>query len=178
MENCANLLIHSIIRTEVASNVVPSDTSLPGIFMNWLKILLGRGMSASAGIKCPRCKWNELTRIESGGEAAFYECANCVWRFAKSPGQSLHDRWGSPISIALYSQIFHADPQDSGREAAVKLYEERRDLVSWIIFEIRRELASPTQRVSEIHKFVCNDEQKLRKHLADMADHLAELRDS
>jgi hypothetical protein len=88
----------------------------------------------------------------------------------------LHDRWLSPISIALYGQIFEPEPQKAGKEAAVLLFEQRRDMVSWLIYEIRRELKSPTQKVSELHKFVCRDEMRLRRYLADLADHLAALR--
>src|SRR5262245_60016052 len=128
--------------------------------------------------KCPRCKSSDLTRgNDSNSDITFYECANCVWAFAQEPGESLHDRWLSPISIALYGQIFELEPEKTGRDAAVLLFEQRRDLVSWLIYEIRRELKSPTQKVSEIHKFLCRDEMRLRRHLADLADHLAVLRD-
>src|SRR5262245_48528968 len=89
--------------------------------------------------------------------------------------ESLHDRWGSPLSIALYSQIFEREPEKTGRVAALQLFRTRHDLVAWLIYEIRRELRCPTQQVSEIHQGVCKDEAKLRKHMVDLADHLVEL---
>ena len=112
---------------------------------------------------------------DSTGEVTFYECPNCVWAFAQEPGQSLHDRWLSPISIALYSQIFQPEPENTGKDAALQLFQTRRDLVAWLIYEIGRELKCPTQKVSEIHEFACKDEAKLRRHLGDLADGLVAL---
>ena len=127
--------------------------------------------------KCPRCKWSDLVRSsDSNGEVTFYECPNCVWAFAQKPGQSLHDRWLSPISIALYSQIFEPEPENTGRDSALQIFQTSRDLVAWLIYEIRRELKCPTQKVSEIHEFVCKDEGKLRRHLGDLADGLVALK--
>jgi hypothetical protein len=126
--------------------------------------------------RCPRCKWSDLVRgSNSTAEVTFYECANCVWAFAQRPGESLHDGWGSPISVALYLQIFERTPETTGRDAALHLFRTRHDLVAWLIHEIRRELKCPTQKVSEIHQFVCKDEAKLRQHLGDLADRLVAL---
>jgi len=52
------------------------------------------------------------------------------------------------------------------------LLESRPDLVSSIISEIERELASPNQKVSEIHAFKFPDEAKLRAHLKVVAKYL------
>ncbi len=52
------------------------------------------------------------------------------------------------------------------------LLESRPDLISSIISEIERELASPTQKVSEIHAFRYPDEAKLRAHLKVVASYL------
>jgi len=128
--------------------------------------------------KCPRCKSSDLVRgKDSTREVAFYECPICIWAFAQAPGESLHDRWGSPISVALYPPIFERDPDGTGRDAALLIVRTKHDLVAWLIYEIRRELKCPTQKVSEIHQFVCKDEVKLRKHLSDLADRLVELED-
>jgi hypothetical protein len=52
------------------------------------------------------------------------------------------------------------------------LLETRLDLVSSIVSEIERELASLTQKVSEIHAFKFADEAKLRAHLKVVAKYL------
>jgi hypothetical protein len=52
------------------------------------------------------------------------------------------------------------------------LLESCPDLISSIIGEIERELASPTQKVSEIHAFRFPDEAKLRAHLKVVAKYL------
>jgi len=126
--------------------------------------------------KCPRCNRGELARSsDSTVEVTYYECPECAWAFAQKPGQSLHDKWLSPISVSLYPQIFQYEPENTGRDAALQLFQTRRDLVAALIDEIRRELKCPTQKVSEIHEFVCKDEVKLRKHLRDLAEGLVAL---
>lgn len=41
-----------------------------------------------------------------------------------------------------------------------------------VVKEIKRELANPTQQVSEIHDFKYPDETKLRKHLEIVEEYL------
>jgi len=122
---------------------------------------------------CPRCHSESLVLDSDSTEAiSFYYCSHCHSHFARGYGESLQDRWLSPISIVLYSQIFERDPQKTGESNAQILLETRPDLVSRIISEIERELASPTQKVSEIHAFKFADEAKLRAHLKVVAKYL------
>jgi hypothetical protein len=122
---------------------------------------------------CPRCHSESLVLDSDSTEAlSFYCCSHCRSHFAQGHGESLHDRWLSPISIVLYSQIFELDPQKTGESIARILLETRPDLVSSIISEAERELASPTQKVSEIHAFMYADEATLRAHLRVVAKYL------
>ncbi len=119
--------------------------------------------------KCPRCGASLLLNPDSTATITFYDCPSCPWHFAQKPGQGLHDRWGSPLSIALYSQIFEKRPDQTAEKNAKALISQRPDLIPSILDEIDRELDSPTQRVSEIHDFLHPDEDGLRVHLKLLA---------
>lgn len=119
--------------------------------------------------KCPRCGKPLVLNPDSNATIMFYDCPACQWHFAQIPGKGLHDRWGSPLSIALYSQIFEKHPEQTAEENAKALLSQRPDLIASILSEIDRELESPTQRVSEIHDFVYPDEDLLRIHLKLLA---------
>ena len=115
--------------------------------------------------KCPRCGGSLLLSPATTATIAFLDCPSCPWRFAQEPGKGLHDRWLSPLSIALYSQIFEKFPDRTAEENAKALQSQRPDMISAILSEIDRELESPTQQVSEIHDFKYADEDSLRVHL-------------
>ncbi len=125
--------------------------------------------------KCPRCGGPLTLSHDSTAEIIFYYCPSCPWHFAQKPGESLHDRWGSPLSIALYSQIFEKHPDQTAEENAKLLLSQRPDLIASILSEIDRELESSTQRVSEIFHFVYPDEDRLRMHLKSLAAALRRL---
>lgn len=108
----------------------------------------------------------------------FYDCLSCPWHFAQKPGEGLHDRWLSPLSIALYSQIFEKHPDQTAEENAKALLSQPPDMIAAILDEIDRELKSPTQQVSEIHDFKYPDENGLRIHLKLLAVALRTLRES
>jgi hypothetical protein len=123
---------------------------------------------------CKRCN-NGILEIlpESSLEYSFYKCNNCGWNWAQGEGESLHDRWLSPISIVLYSQIYEKNPQLTGEEnAKVLLNQKDKAFLMSVIEEIERELSNPIQKVSEIHDFEYPDEVKLRKHLKVLKDYL------
>jgi hypothetical protein len=119
--------------------------------------------------KCPRCAGSLVLSPDSTATITFYDCPSCPWRFAQEPGQGLHDRWLSPLSIALYSQIFEKHPDQTAEANAKALLSQRPDMITAILDEIDRELESPTQRVSEIHDFKYADEDSLRVHLKLLA---------
>ncbi len=119
--------------------------------------------------KCPRCGGPLVLSPDTAATITFYDCPSCRWHFAQEPGEDLHDRWGSPLSIALYSQIFEKSPDQTAEENARALFSQRPDLIQSILNEIDRELDSPTQRVSEIHRFLYPDEDSLRIHLKLLA---------
>ena len=119
--------------------------------------------------KCPRCGGTLVLSHGSAAAITFYDCPSCSWHFAQETGKGLHDRWLSPLSIALYSQIFEKHPNRTAEENAKALLSQRPDMIAAILDEIDRELQSPTQRVSEIHDFKCADEDSLRIHLKLLA---------
>lgn len=119
--------------------------------------------------KCPRCGKPLVLNPDSTAEITFYDCRSCPWRFAQCPGEGLHDRWGSPLSIALYSQIFEKHSDQTAEENAKALLSQRPDLIAVILSEIDRELESPTQKVSEIFEFLYPSEDNLRLHLKLLA---------
>ncbi len=119
--------------------------------------------------KCPRCGGPLVLSPDSDATITFYDCLSCPWYFAQIPGQDLHDRWGSPLSIALYSQIFEKHPEQTAEENAKALLSQRPDMIAAILDEIGRELQSPTQKVSEILPFKYPDENSLRIHLKLLA---------
>jgi|MudIll2142460700_1097286.scaffolds.fasta_scaffold11760_2 hypothetical protein len=116
-------------------------------------------------MKCPRCGGSLVLSPDSTATIKFYDCPSCPWHFVQEPGQGLHDRWLSPLSIALYSQIFQKHPDQTAEANAKALLSQRPDMIAAILDEIDREIESPTQRVSEIHDFKYADEDSLRIHL-------------
>jgi len=122
--------------------------------------------------KCPRCKRSLVQNKDTTATIAFYDCPSCHWHFAQEPGKGIHDRWLSPLSIALYSQIFEQHPEQTAEANAATILSQRPDLVPTLLSEISRELNVPTQQVSEIHDFVHASETSLRTHLGLLADAL------
>jgi hypothetical protein len=119
--------------------------------------------------KCPRCGASLVLNPDTDATITYYDCPSCPWHFAQEPGRGLHDRWLSPLSIALYSQIFEKHPEKTAEENAKALQSQRPDLISEILSEIDRELESPTQQVSEIFDFMYPNEDALRIHLKLLA---------
>ena len=122
---------------------------------------------------CPRCDNGVLLPQQDSPEGVtFYRCDQCDWQFTQGTGESVHDRWLSPLSIVLYSQIFEPNPETTAEKNARLIVEQNAELIPTILEEIERELQSPTQQVSEILDLVFKDETKLRSHLRELAKHL------
>ena len=105
--------------------------------------------------KCLRCDDAVLRLLpESSREIEFYICPKCGWNFAKEPGQQVHDRWLSPISLVLYLVTSDKDPREHIDQIADLFIEQRdHDELGTLVHEIDRELKEPTQRVTEILPF-------------------------
>jgi hypothetical protein len=87
------------------------------------------------------------------------------------------DRWGSPISLALYGVIFDRDAIPRADQIAEMLARDK-DAVYLEAFarEIQSELDEPTQQVSEILDMAAvKSEANLRAFLQRVADRLREL---
>ena len=127
--------------------------------------------------KCLRCVDIVLSLLpESSKEVQFYKCPKCGRNFAKKPGQQLHDRWLSPISLVLYLVTSNKDPRERIDDIA-DLFIEQRNLneLSTIVHEIDRELNEPTQRVTEILDFAHSpSEELLREYLRGVSVRLKE----
>jgi hypothetical protein len=125
---------------------------------------------------CLRCEDVRLTSTDSADGYEFFKCPQCERRFAKSPDKaSLHDRWGSPISLVLYNTIFAPDPPAQAESlAATFAVQFSREEVTTIIEEIRLELSDPVQQVRDIHD-QDQPEEALREYLRPLADHLEQL---
>ena len=113
---------------------------------------------------------------ESDDEITFYKCQECGWNFAKKPGQELHDRWLSPISLVLYLVTSNKDPRERIDQIADLFIEQRNhDELSTIVHEIDRELKEPTQRVTEILDFAHSpSEEIVREFLRGVSMRLKE----
>ena len=119
--------------------------------------------------ECPRCG-GVLTPSQSPPSIFFYECPRCHRRYARSPGEALHERWPGPLSLVLYGVIFEQRPQDSAaRIAGLFVDDPRRDD---IVAEIRLELREPSQSVREILDLRAS-ETDLREFLALVADQIS-----
>ena len=119
--------------------------------------------------KCPKCGGSLALSPDTTAAITFYDCPSCPWHFAEEPGHGLHDRWLSPLSIALYSGIFEKHPDQTAKANAKALLSQRSDMISPILNQIDREIESPTQRVSDIPEFKYADEDSLRIHLKLLA---------
>ena len=127
--------------------------------------------------KCLRCDDTVLRLLpESSKEIKFYRCPTCGWNYAKGQGESLHDRWLSPISLVLYLVTSNRDPRERIDQIADLFIEQRnRDELSTLVHEIDRELKEPTQRVSEVLDFVHSpSEEIVREFLRGISVRLKE----
>ena len=101
---------------------------------------------------CLRCKSIKLEILpESTKQIAFYSCPECQHHYAKKLGQSLHDRWLSPLSIALYPIIFNPNPQNQVKDIADLLKRDfSQEKIKILIKEISDELINPKQKLKDI----------------------------
>ena len=121
---------------------------------------------------CLRCKSVVLLGLPSPEKIAFFECPKCGRPFAKRPGQSMTFRWLHPISVALYSVIFEADPAPHARAVAESLSKDQTtDWLSLLIDEIELELRDPTQDLSAMVD-CCASDARLREFLRSVAERL------
>lgn len=126
---------------------------------------------------CLRCPNAELRLIpESPVGRMFFECVGCGRRYDKGPGESLHDAWLSPITLALFGVIFEQAPEDFALATAVDLHKtQTADQIDILIADIQEELSHPKQRVSQMHRFLYPDEMRLRGFLESVAEELKRL---
>ena len=113
--------------------------------------------------KCLHCDDAVLRLLpESSRTVKFYMCPKCGRNYAKGRGESLHDRWLSPISLVLYLITSNKDPRERIDQIAGLFIEQRnRDELSTLVREIDRELREPTQRVTEILPFTHFPSEKI-----------------
>jgi hypothetical protein len=135
----------------------------------------------SSGEYCLRCKDSELEVLsDSSPEITFYACPTCGRHYAKQPGESLHDRWLSPLSGVLYGVIFGLKPQKRAKEMAEHFYQGREFcteewLKVYVLGDIQSELEHPKQKVKEILEGMRASEEDLREYLRLFAEELKAL---
>jgi hypothetical protein len=122
---------------------------------------------------CLRCKNITLKILpDSTDQITFYSCPKCQRHYTKKLGQSLHDRWLSPLSIALYPIIFNPNPQSQAKDIADLL---NRDLslekIKILLNEINNELIHPKQKLKEILDLK-GSEQDIREYLTLLSKEL------
>lgn len=101
---------------------------------------------------CFRCE-NELIITEKYDDITFYECTKCNRNYAKAKGKSLTDRWGSAISIALYSIIFAKQKiaAEEIKKDAIEFYERyNKQELKVLIQDIDDEINKPKQKLVDI----------------------------
>ena len=107
----------------------------------------------------------------------FFVCPKCHRHYAKGKGESLHDRWLSPLAIPLYGVIFEKDPVQFAPRIAESIQgQQSSEFIEMLLIDIEEELQHPKQHVSELHDFVYPNEQQLRNFLAVLALELRSLR--
>jgi hypothetical protein len=119
--------------------------------------------------RCPRCGTSVVDDSPSDQLIEFYGCPACGRRWAREPGERLHERWLGPISIALYGTLYAEHPQDEAERIARQLRAQGHiDLIA-MVNEIRLELNEPVQEVRSIlgHR---TSEHDLREFLARLAE--------
>ncbi len=122
-----------------------------------------------AGVYCIRCEESQLEILpESSPRITFYSCPRCGRHYATEPGQSLHDRWLSPLSLALYDVVQARSPQEHATVTAESLYTgQDRERRKAIMADIADELARPKQKVREILDSAATEED-LREFLSQV----------
>lgn len=96
---------------------------------------------------------------------AFYRCPGCHSNYARRKDGALTDRWGMPISLALYPLIFEQDYESSVRPVLLGILGLGKAYADAFLDDIRLELAAPRQELSRMHKFRFLGEADLRGFL-------------
>ena len=129
--------------------------------------------------KCFRCSRGSLadTTPDDVDGISFYECSQCKSKYAKRPGRQLCDRWGMPITVALYGLICHNNTDDQFDYIVGQMQRKGRGFVDKLIIHIAIEINHPKQYVSDVHNFVYLDEVALREFLIKLSEKLQQWRD-
>lgn len=125
--------------------------------------------------ECRHCEGVLLRMPRSTDTTAALECSMCRRTFLQRQGEDVVDL-ASPLSLALYAVIFSSDlSADVERVADSCRRRHTRRECRELVAAVRRELARPTQEVSNIHKLRYRpSEEEVRSFLRDVADALAD----
>src|SRR6266536_2855079 len=109
---------------------------------------MGTPSAGDPPASCLRCKTVYLKIVKASPEITFYRCPRCTRHYAGTPGAGLVDRWGSPVSRALYGVIYEPDAIPHAPRIAGELARGRTGpAIEALAREIQLELDEPTQRV-------------------------------
>lgn len=96
--------------------------------------------------RCPKCETTELVTLPDSTEGMlFFRCATCGRELAKKEGQTITERWLSPISVALYLAIFNRSHEQALSIAQMLVKQHPRDFIDRFLIEATDELAHPSQ---------------------------------
>lgn len=102
----------------------------------------------------------------------FYVCGQCESRYTRSENGRLHDRWGMPLTLALYELIFEENTEDRFNHIYVEMIRKGPAFVRHLLKHLDAELNDPRQYVSDIYSFKHLDEVGLRTFLLKLSDEL------
>ncbi|MEO8799156.1 MAG: hypothetical protein ABI551_14805 [Polyangiaceae bacterium] len=124
-------------------------------------------MNASRCLQCG----GELVLTDGDEKTSFWRCVACGRAFALE-GETLTDRWLSPLSLALYGVIFERTPQEDAVVARVAKALREHEARAAIVGAIDDELVHQRQPVAQLLPGMEANEEDLRAFLARLAEKL------
>jgi len=130
--------------------------------------------------KCFRCNHSPLTDTtpDDVDGIKFYKCRQCKSEYAKRPERQLCDRWGMPLTAALYGLICHDNTDDQFEYIFNQMVRKGYGFVITLIGHIEFEIKRPKQNVSDMLNFQYLDEVALREFLIKLSKELQKWREA
>jgi len=125
---------------------------------------------------CFRCNGTLIDATPSDvDDGTFYECHRCDAEYIKRPEKRLCDRWGMPLTLALYGLICADNTDDKLDEVVDQMQRQGYGFVGTLIAHITFEIEHPKQNVSDMHDFQYLNEIDLRTFLIKLKGKLQQL---
>jgi len=125
---------------------------------------------------CFRCNGSLIDITPSDvEEGSFYRCTRCHSEYIKRLEKPLCDRWGMPLTVALYGLICADNTDDKIDEIVDQMQRQGRGFIGTLIVHITLEMKHPKQNVSDMLNFQYLDEIALRCFLVKLKEKLQRL---